>query len=138
MRLWSPHDESFGHFRRYDLENFSALWECLPLRPRLVSYFNSRLYPAVRVARSGSRRRGQAAGAANTDFSLLIGPVNAALTSVFAGERKKLRRAIDANRTAYKRGVSLIAILERIPAESAAESLQSELSAPTLAQLASI
>jgi SAM-dependent methyltransferase len=136
MQLWSPHDESFGHYRRYDLDNFSALWESLPLRTRLVSYFNSRLYPAVRAARAISRRRGEAAGEANTDFSLPIAPVNAALESIFAGERKKLRRAIDANRTVYKRGVSLVAVLERIPAESTAESAKHEFSAPTPAELA--
>ena len=33
QRLWNRHDESFGHYRRYDRERLSQLWEGLPLKP---------------------------------------------------------------------------------------------------------
>src|SRR5262249_19095362 len=68
MRLWSPHDEAFGHYRRYEMDELADLWRDLPVEVRLLSYFNSRLCPAVRAVRRMSRLRGHAAGAANTDF----------------------------------------------------------------------
>jgi SAM-dependent methyltransferase len=118
MRLWSPHDEAFGHFRRYDLDSFAKLWDGLPLRPRLASYFNSRLYPLVRIARRVSQWRGCTAGQANTDFNIPIQPVNRLLESIFAGERWCLRNAIDRDGDGYSRGVSLIAVLERLPSRA--------------------
>ena len=95
MRLWSPHDEAFGHYRRYEPKNFRALWSGLPVKPRLLSHFNSRLYPAVRFARAISQRRGRAAGQSNTDFRLPSRPINRVLERIFAGERRKLAAAID-------------------------------------------
>ena len=46
MALWSEHDESFGHYRRYDQARLEKVWAGLPVTPRLVSYFNARLLPA--------------------------------------------------------------------------------------------
>jgi hypothetical protein len=112
MRLWSPHDEAFGHFRRYDPETFAAVWESLPVKSRLISHFNSRLYPLVRLVRSINRRRGRTGGAANTDFKLPPRYPNAALEACFAGERRRLLQAIDCG-GGYRQGVSLIAVLER-------------------------
>lgn len=113
MRLWSPHDKAFGHYRRYEMDELADLWGDLPVKVRLLSYFNSRLYPVVRAVRRVSRIRGQAAGAANTDFKLPARPVNSCLDAVFAGERRRLRRAIDGGNVGYRRGVSLIAVLKR-------------------------
>src|SRR5262245_19473783 len=113
MRLWSPHDQAFGHYRRYDMSGLAELWRDMPVKVRLLSYFNSRLYPIVRAVRSVSRRRRRAAGAANTDFKQPAGLANRILESVFAGERTRLIRAVDHEGTGYARGVSLIAILQR-------------------------
>jgi len=113
MRLWSPHDEAFGHYRRYDKDELASLWSNLPVKVRLLSYFNSRLYPAVRAVRRISRMRGHAAGAANTDFKLPMTPANRMLESLFAGECGRLLRAVDRKGAGYGRGVSLIAILQR-------------------------
>jgi SAM-dependent methyltransferase len=113
MRLWSPHDQAFGHYRRYDMGRLADLWSDLPVKVRLLSYFNSRLYPAVRAVRRISRMRGHAVGAANTDFKQPTGVANRILESVFAGERRRLIRAVDHKGTGYARGVSLIAILQR-------------------------
>ena len=45
--LWSEHDKSFGHYRRYDLHRFEQIWQGLPVTPLLASYYNTRLYPGV-------------------------------------------------------------------------------------------
>jgi SAM-dependent methyltransferase len=113
MRLWSPHDEAFGHYRRYDVENLSAVWADLPVKLRLISHFNTRLYPVVRALRSVSQWRGRTSGEANTDFKLPMRPINAMLEACFAGEGQHLRRAVDTGSTPYWQGVSLVAILER-------------------------
>jgi SAM-dependent methyltransferase len=118
MRLWSPHDTAFGHFRRYDADTLTQVWAGLPVQQRLLTHFNRRLHPAVKFARTMNRVRGRCAGTANTDFRLPLGPVNRFLERIFAGESKHLLTAIDSNGAAYNRGVSLIAILERL--ESAA------------------
>ena len=118
--LWSEHDVSFGHYRRYEAPRLAMVWEGLPVSTRLLSYFNSRLYPVIRLVRTLSRSRGHAAGAHGTDFSLPPAPVNRALTAIFAGERARLVRAIDAplgaddvSRDGYRTGVSLVAVLRR-------------------------
>jgi SAM-dependent methyltransferase len=113
MRLWSPHDTAFGHFRRYDRDSLAKVWAGLPVRQRLLTHFNQRLYPAVRFARTINRVRGRSSGAANTDFRLPLAPINRFLEQIFTGESKRLIKAIDSNGAAYAYGVSLIAILER-------------------------
>ena len=61
--LWSEHDESFGHYRRYDRPRLEMVWAGLPVSTRLVSYFNARLVPMVRLVRGAeppSRAGGRA------------------------------------------------------------------------------
>jgi SAM-dependent methyltransferase len=113
MGLWSPHDQAFGHYRRYEMNELADLWSDLPVKVRLLSYFNSRLYPIVRAIRCMNKWRGRAAGAANTDFKQPTGLANRILESVFAGERTRLIRSLDHKSAGYRRGVSLIAVLER-------------------------
>lgn len=115
MSLWSEHDRSFGHHRRYDRQLLERVWESLPVAPRLVSYFNARLYWLIRATRTWGRLRGRAAGQAGTDFWLPRSAVNQALESVFAGESRRLLALLHGrHREAYRRGASLIAILERL------------------------
>ncbi|MBI1902135.1 MAG: class I SAM-dependent methyltransferase [Planctomycetia bacterium] len=117
MALWSAHDVSFGHYRRYTAKRFAQVWEGLPVETRLLSHFNSRLYPVVRAIRAWNRRREKTSGAAGTDFSLPSAPVNWALRWFFAGESRALLRQLQKGerKPAYRRGVSLIALLERQP-----------------------
>ena len=96
LRLWNQHDESFGHYRRYDRERLAQVWEGLPLAPRLVSHFNARLYPLIRGVRTVNRFRGQTAGAAGTDFQIPPKPFNSLLENVFAGEAHALANVLDA------------------------------------------
>jgi SAM-dependent methyltransferase len=111
--LWSRHDVSFGHFRRYVPERLRAVWAGLPVTVRLDSYFNARLYPLIRVAREANRRLARTSGAQGTDFHMPPAPVNRWLASLFAGETRPLLSSIDRGRPAYRRGASLIVLLRR-------------------------
>ncbi len=111
--LWSEHDESFGHYRRYDPARLEGVWSGLPVTTLLVSYFNSRLLPAVRWIRARNRRRGRAAGRAGTDFWLPSRTVNALLTAIFAGEAGRLMAALRGRKRGYRAGASLVALLRR-------------------------
>jgi SAM-dependent methyltransferase len=113
-RLWSEHDESFGHFRRYELEGFPKVWEGLPVEPCLVTAYNARLYPLVKAARRVSQWRGHAAGAVGTDFRIPMLPMNRGLEEIFAGELATLTRSLGNNQSSqvpYRQGVSLLAVL---------------------------
>jgi SAM-dependent methyltransferase len=130
LSLWSQHDESFGHYRRYDLDRFQRIWRGLPVTTRLASYYNSRLFPLVKLSRAASRRRGQAGGQAGTDFWMPAAPANRALEEVFAGESRALRSSIrGGGGTAYRRGVSLIALLRREAGEIEPRSKPADLAA---------
>ncbi len=112
--LWSEHDESFGHYRRYDPSRLEAVWQGLPVRPVFVTYYNSRLYPLVKAVRQWNRLRGKSGGEAGTDFRLPTPAVNHALARIFAGERDRLvGMARGQCRAPYPRGVSLMALLSR-------------------------
>lgn len=114
LTLWSLHDVSHGHYRRYDRPRFCQLWEGLDVNPRLVSYYNARLYPVVKAVRSWNRRRGHSSGEADTDLKIPSRPVNWMLTQMFAGELKRLLRLLARPQAKpYRRGVSLIALLQR-------------------------
>jgi hypothetical protein len=113
--LWSPHDESFGHYRRYDARRLASVWSGLPVTVLLQSYYNARLYPVVRALRTVSRLRGRTAGSAGTDFSLPRPRVNAILERTFAGEARVLSSAMRGKWQGYRRGVSLVALLRREP-----------------------
>jgi SAM-dependent methyltransferase len=113
QRLWNRHDESFGHYRRYGRERLTKLWDGLPLKPLLVSHYNSRLYPLVKTVRTVNRWRGEVAGVAGTDFKLPARPLNQLLESTFAGEAHRLCKTLHGRRSGYRKGVSLIALLRR-------------------------
>jgi SAM-dependent methyltransferase len=112
--LWSEHDESNGHYRRYDPDRLRRVWAGLPVTTRLLSHFNARLYPVARAVRAWSRWRGRATGLAGTDLSLPRRPFNAALESIFAGEGRVLADLLAGHRdSGYAAGVSLVAVIRR-------------------------
>jgi SAM-dependent methyltransferase len=118
MSLWSEHDVAFGHYRRYDLPLLREVWNGLPVTPRLVSYFNARLFPAVKAVRTVSRWRGGASGRSGTDLSSPPPVLNRVLSQVFAGEARRLVGCLDAVHPAgYPFGVSLVAVLRREAAQ---------------------
>jgi hypothetical protein len=112
--LWTQHDETFGHYRRYDRGRFEQLWSGLPVATRFVSHYNARLYPLVKAVRWWNRVRGRASGQVGTDFNVPPALVNRALASCFAGESDRLvRLARGQFAVAYRHGVSLMAVIER-------------------------
>jgi hypothetical protein len=114
MTLWSQHDVTNDHFRRYDLASFQETWSGLPVKARLVAYFNSRLYPVIKAIRFIHRLRGGAYGQDGTDFKTPSPPINRMLARVFAGEGDRLLRLVDGWRDrGYRRGVSLVGLLQR-------------------------
>jgi trans-aconitate methyltransferase len=131
-RLWSPHDEVYGHFRRYTRSTLAAVWQDAPVRPRLLAPFNRRLYPVARAARAVSAWRGRGWGSEASDLALPWAPVNRLLERVFAGEAPALAGALDRGQTEVSgRGLSLLAVLERSAAPASMDSpavVQSEMS----------
>jgi len=114
VALWSKHDESFGHYRRYDLDRLALLWNDLPVSLLLVSYYNAHLYPIIRLARAVTRLRGRPFGRAGTDFHIPMRPINALLEEIFADEARVLVGVLDGRRArGFPRGASLIALLRR-------------------------
>ncbi len=118
MGLWSPHDEAVLHFRRYDMPRFERVWQSLPVKVRLKSAWNARLYPVVWAARQVARRLGTSLGRGRTDFSLPPGPLNLFLERIFTGESRALIDAVDRDFQPFRIGVSLIALLERVAGEA--------------------
>jgi SAM-dependent methyltransferase len=113
-RLWSPHDEVYGHYRRYTRETLAAAWSAAPVSPRLLAPFNRRLYPIARATRAVSALRGRGWGAGSSDLALPWAPVNAVLERVFAGEAAGLAAAVRSGRRELPgRGISLLAVLRR-------------------------
>ncbi len=114
MTLWGPHDEHHGHYRRYSRQSLESLWRDLPLAPLLVSPFNSRIYPLVKIVRAVTRKSGRALGDAGTDLTLPPAAVNRFLERLFAGEGDALAGILRGNRrAAYRYGVSLVALLKK-------------------------
>jgi SAM-dependent methyltransferase len=113
MKLWSPHDERMGHFRRYDAAMLDRAVAGLPLARVFMSHFMSRLYPIVRAVRALSRLRGRASGVSGIDLSSPPRLVNAWLTRIFAGETARLLQVVHGSAPPYRRGVSLIGAFRR-------------------------
>ncbi len=112
--LWSQHDLSAHHFRRYEMGEFKGLWAGLNVKSVGVSYFNSRLYPLIWVARFLGNLMNLTWGKDKTDFSLPPRFINWLLTAIFAGEAKRILRIMnDQDSKPYAIGVSLIAVLEK-------------------------
>jgi SAM-dependent methyltransferase len=112
-KLWSPHDEHHGHYRRYTEATLRAHWEGLDVDEILVSYFNARLYPVVRAVRVITNLLGHTSGEAGTDLSMPPVPANRLLAGVLGGERHRLLRSIEKQTKPYRRGVSLVALIRK-------------------------
>ncbi len=110
--LWSSHDEVLGHFRRYDRSQLELLWQGLPVTPLLISYYNTRLYPVIRLIRALNRHGRNSFGQRGTDLHLPSDRVNRLLASYFGGEARVLKDCLEGRRPeGYRYGASLIAIL---------------------------
>jgi len=82
--LWSYHDEQHHHFRRYRKAELTTRVLEGGYELTTVSYFNTLLFPLVRVVRFVRRLAGEAP---SDDLDLPRTWVNSLLTKVFAAER---------------------------------------------------
>ncbi len=55
--LWSNYDEYYGHFKRYDLNDFTKLSQQLQLKSILTNYFFHTLYPPGRLVMQFKKER---------------------------------------------------------------------------------
>jgi len=86
--LWSAHDTSHHHRRRYTRATLGAAFTAAGLRPVQLGYFNTRLFPLAVASRLLDKLRGDAP---NGDLlPVPPGPVNKTLRRVFASERNRL------------------------------------------------
>lgn len=111
--LWSEHDETAGHCRRYEEDSLRAIWASLPVRERLLSSINYRLYPIIRILRYVGRVLNRSWGGRGTDFSMPPAPINDMLAWIFSGESKAVLARLDAASRDFRKGVSFIAVLEK-------------------------
>lgn len=113
--LWSRHDRHHEHRRRYTPQSLDALLTELPVRRRLLSPFNARLYVPIRLWR-WLQNHIRLLGARGTTGDLHMPPrlLNELLTRFFAAESERLVSALDAGRAPYRSGVSLIAVYQRL------------------------
>jgi SAM-dependent methyltransferase len=103
--LWSEHDVSLQHRRRYSLALLREHLAAAGFEVKYDSYFNTGLFPAVALARLVGRVLPQRR--VDSDLKPAPRPLNAALTTFFGGESHFLKRS------RLPVGVSLIAVAER-------------------------
>jgi SAM-dependent methyltransferase len=102
--LWSQHDETHGHQRRYTRGRLVAAAQSAGWHTRFATYFNTLLLPPIAVVRAF--RRGE--GAAATDYSLTGERLGDALTLPMRAEAQLIRRGVR-----LPAGVSVGAVFER-------------------------
>lgn len=102
--LWSQHDVTLQHRRRYSRELLVEQLQAVGLRVTFDSFFNTGLFPVVAAARLLERVRGPGRG---SDLTPVPPLVNAALRELFGAEAQLLARG------RLPIGVSLIAVGRR-------------------------
>ena len=104
--LWSAHDVSHHHHRRYTRSQLVALAQASGLQVERAGYFNTLLFPLVAGVRLATRLIGRDGGE-GSDARLPGAPLNALLQAVFALERHVVPR------WPLPFGVSAVAVLRR-------------------------
>jgi SAM-dependent methyltransferase len=89
MLLWSRHDEANGHYRRYTEVQLRRRVEEAGFEVAFATYFSTLLFPPVLAARTLWKVRPKKVA---SDVAEVPGPVNAALASLFAQERRLVGR----------------------------------------------
>ncbi|MCY1054265.1 methyltransferase domain-containing protein [Nannocystis sp. SCPEA4] len=89
--LWSDHDVSVHHRRRYTKATLRPVLERAGFRIERLSYHTCLLFPLVFAQRMASRLRGLKA-TAEYDVKVPASPLNRALLAVMETERRLLRR----------------------------------------------
>ncbi|OLA95359.1 MAG: hypothetical protein AUI33_13585 [Ignavibacteria bacterium 13_1_40CM_2_61_4] len=102
--LWGPHDVVNHHKRRYTRAGLRRVLQAAGFELRMLSYFNTILFPAAIAAWAGEKVVGIAA---DPRPRVPPAPLNALLTTVFSMEKYLLRGL------ALPYGLSLIALARR-------------------------
>ena len=89
--LWSQHDESHHHRRRYTRKQLLTNAGLAGWRPRFATYFNSILLPPIAAVRAF--RRG-ASDPDRTDYELTPGPIDSLLGGPMQLEARLIRRGV--------------------------------------------
>jgi SAM-dependent methyltransferase len=89
--LWSPHDDSHHHRRRYVRPQLLANARAAGWRPVFATYFNSLLLPPIAAVRAV--RRGTGGNPETSDYAL-SGPLNRVLDRPMRLEAKAIRRGV--------------------------------------------
>ncbi|MBE2252302.1 MAG: class I SAM-dependent methyltransferase [Myxococcus sp.] len=105
--LWSAHDVSLHHKRRYSRSALRQHLAEADLKTTYDSFFNTSLFPVVAGARLFERLAPKSRDADNSNLKAAPGLVNFALTQLFGAEQHLLARG------RLPVGVSLIAVAER-------------------------
>jgi SAM-dependent methyltransferase len=98
--LWSLHDDSHQHLRRYTARALRARLARAGWRPEVLTYFNSVLLPPIALVRTLARRRAPRDG--RTDYQLTGGLLNRLLELPMRGEA-----ALIAHGVRFPAGVSI-------------------------------
>ena len=102
--LWSKHDETHHHFRRYTKASLNETLRKAGLEPVRISYFNTFLFPLI----AGLRLARKALGITQSADDAMPGnAANALLTAVFSAESGLV------GRVPMPIGVSLMAVAKR-------------------------
>ncbi|HEY5597264.1 MAG TPA: class I SAM-dependent methyltransferase, partial [Kiloniellales bacterium] len=102
--LWSRHDETHHHFRRYTRGGLEAALVLAGLKPVKISYFNTLLFPLI----AGLRLIRKAIGFEGADDDAMPHPAaNEILKRIFGFESHLV------GRIPLPLGVSLLAVAER-------------------------
>lgn len=104
--LWGPHDEVHHHRRRYRRAPLQRMLEANGFRVRLLSYYNTWLFPPAALVRL--LRRALPLGESSVELALPPAPLNALLAKLFASERFVLPYL------PLPFGVSLLALVQKI------------------------
>jgi SAM-dependent methyltransferase len=91
MWLWSHHDDSHHHLRRYTQHNLTELARSAGWTPLLATHFNSILLPPIALVRRVQRRRRKPE---STDYELTPGWLNDALALPMRAEADLIRRGV--------------------------------------------
>jgi SAM-dependent methyltransferase len=102
--LWSKHDETHHHFRRYTKASLNETLRKAGLEPVRISYFNTFLFPLI----AGLRLARKAFGITESADDAMPGPAtNSVLKAVFGAESNLV------GRVSLPIGVSLMAVAKR-------------------------
>ncbi len=93
MMLWSQHDETFQHRRRYRAADLEAAIRAAGLEPLRTSYMHTAIFPGALLWRVASRRLGLGRVAPKHDFWPIPGWLNRLLTAIYRLEAYWLKRA---------------------------------------------